>query len=201
MRFQQLLGVLLLGLLAVACTPNKESTLTYPAAVVAAHHEQHYRTALWCVYTKNLDSAVFRKSPQLDSIQTLQRHLLAIKCHLERIDERGESIRFKFNLDFKSPVERVLLAKLCGYSCGYNPHNKLSPVAAVWVNKQDGLIDSVLDYNNIVHSAGPPPRFPGKREMPWNRDQPCKAAFLRQNKAWLNADLLALCRDKSIISR
>ena len=47
MRFQQLLGVLLLGLLAVACTPNKESTLTYPAAVVAAHQEQYYRTALW----------------------------------------------------------------------------------------------------------------------------------------------------------
>jgi hypothetical protein len=192
---------MMLGLLMVACTTKKESTLTYPAAVVAAHQEQYYRTALWCVYTKGLDSTVFRKKAQVDSIQALQRQLLTIKRHLEKVDQRGTCIRFTFGLDFKTPTQLALMNKLCGYSCGYNPHNRLSPVAAVWVNKQDGLIDSVLNYNNIQSSAGPPPRFPGKREMPWNRDQPCKAAFLQQNKAWLNADLLQLCQDKNIVPR
>lgn len=192
---------MMLGLLTVACTTKKESTLTYPAAVIAAHQEQYYRTALWCVYTKDLDSAVFRKKWQVDSIQALQRQLLAVKRHLEQLEERNGHIRFEFGFDFKSPAERALLAKLCSNSWGYNPHNRLFPVAAVWVNKQDGLIDSVLNYNNIRSSAGPPPRFPGKREMPWNRDQPCKAAFLQQNKAWLNTDLLQLCQDKNIVSR
>jgi hypothetical protein len=200
-RFQQLVGAMILGLLTVACTPKKESTLLYPAAVVAAHQEPYYRTALWCVYTKDLDSTVFRKKGQVDSIQALQRQLLAVTRHLEQLDERNGCIRFEFGLDFKSPAEQALMYKLCGYSCGYNPHNRLSPVAAVWVNKQDGLIDSVLDYNNIQSSTGPPPRFPGKREMPWNRDQPCKAAFLQQNEVWLNADLRQLCQDKNIISR
>jgi hypothetical protein len=191
----------LLGVLTLACTAKKESTLPYPAVVVAAHHEQLYRTALWCVYTKDLDSAVFRKKAQVDSIQALQRQLLAIKRHLEQVDQRGSCIRFTFGSNFKTPTQLALMNKLCGYSCGYNPHNRLSPVAAVWVNEKDGLIDSVLDYNNITHSTGPPPRFPGKQYMPWNRDQPCKAAFLQQNKAWLNADLLQLCQDKNIVSR
>ena len=191
----------MLGVLSIACTTNRESNLPYPAAVVAAHQEQHYRTALWCVYTKGLDSAVFRKESHRDSIQALQRQLLAVKRHLEHIEKRGGSIRFKFGLDFKSPAERALMAKLCGFSCGINARNRLSPVSAVWVNGQDGLIDSVLDYNNLLHYAGPSPRFPGKREMPWNKDQPCKAAFLQQHKAWLNADLLRLCQDKNIVSR
>jgi hypothetical protein len=65
MRFEQLVGAMILGLLTVACTPKKESTLLYPAAVVAAHQEPYYRTALWCVYTKGLDSAVFRKKGKL----------------------------------------------------------------------------------------------------------------------------------------
>ncbi len=86
---------------------------------------------------------------------------------------------------------------LCGYKCGVNSHNSLSPVAAVWVNEQDGLIDSVLDYNNILYSAGPS----GKRAMSWNGDQPCKAALLTQNKAWLNACLLQLYHAKNIVSR
>lgn len=201
MRSQQVVGAVLLGGITLACTPEKESTLPYPAIVVATHHEQLYRTVLWCVYTKDLDSAVFREKAQVDSIQTLQRQLLAIKRHLEQVDQRGPCIRFTFGADFKTSTQLALMDKLCGYSCGYNPHNKLSPVAAVWVNEKDGLIDSVKDYNNIIHSAGPPPRFPSKRHMPWNRDQPCKAAFLQQNRAWLNADLLQLCQDKNIVPR
>ena len=205
----------MLGVLTGACAAKKESTLNYPAAVIAAHQEQHYRTALWYVYTKGLDSAVFRnyvytkgrysavfkKKAQVDSIQALQRQLLGVERHLEQIDKRGGTIRFTFGSDFKTPAQQTFMYKLCGYSCGYNPRNSLSPVAAVWVNEQDGLIDSVLDYNNILYSAGSPTRSAGRRAMPWNRDQPCKAAFLQQNKAWLNANLLQLCQTKNIVSR
>lgn len=206
---------MLLAVLPAACTPQKKSTLTYPAAVVAAHCEPQYRTALWYVYTKGLDSAVFkhyvytnglasavsRKKAQVDSIQALQRQLLGVERHLQQIEQRGGSIRFKFGLDFKTAAQLALVYKLCGYSCGYNPRSSLSPVAAVWVNERDGLIDSVLDYNNIIQSASPLPRFPGKRAMPWNQDQPCKAAFLQQNKAWLNAELRALCQEKNLVAR
>jgi hypothetical protein len=205
----------LLGILPAACTPQKESTLTYPAAVVAAHYEQQYRTALWYVYTKGLDSKVFKKyvyangqystvfrqKAQVDSIQALQRQLLGLERHLKQIDKRGGSVRFTFDSDFKTPAQRAFMYKLCGYSCGYNPRNSLSPVAAVWVNEHDGLIDSVLDYNNIIRTAGLPSSLPTKRAMPWNQDQPCKAAFLQQNQAWLNTDLRQLCQAKHLLVR
>jgi hypothetical protein len=154
-RAKQVTGAVLLGVLMGGCTTKTASTLLYPPAVVAAHQEPHYRTALWCVYTSRLDSSAFRKKAQTDSIQALQRELLTVKRHLKHIEKRGSSIRFEFGFDFKDPTEIALMEKLCGYSCGINAHNQLSPTAAVWVNEKDGLIDSVLNYNNLLFSAGP----------------------------------------------
>ena len=204
----------MLGALTVTCTTKKESKLTYPVAVVAAHQEQHYRTALWCVYTSRLDGIGFNENSEkarVDSIQALQRQLLTVKRHLKQVEKRGGSLRFEFDFsDFKTPVERALMSKLCGYSCGINPYNRLSPVAAVWVNEKDGLIDSVLNFNNLLYYAGSYTEWVNgqrivinldKRKMSWNRDEPYKTTFLQQNKAWLNTDLLQLCRDKNIVAR
>jgi hypothetical protein len=45
-----LLKALTLATFCTACATKQAPTLTYPAAVVAAQQQQHYRTALWCLY-------------------------------------------------------------------------------------------------------------------------------------------------------
>lgn len=208
MLHKHLLRALTLAILITACTTKKESTLTYPAVVVAAHQQAHYRTALWCVYTSHLNSSVLEQNASSDSIRARCRQLLAAQRHFRLLESKGACTCFRFALDFTSPAQRSLLKRLM-YDSDSRQLNKLSPIAAVWVNNQSGIIDSVLTYEGIRYWAGPiKKQVNGKwvtvapadsRKLPYNLDEPCKVAFLQQHQEQLNTELRQLCQEKGIV--
>jgi hypothetical protein len=206
-----LLKVLTLATFCTACTTKQAPTLTFPAAVVAAQQQQHYRTALWCIYTSHLNSEYLerRNSPDSDSIRAMFRQLLTVPRHLKQLEKRGPSTCFQFELDFTKPAQASLVERLCGYGHG-RYFLGLAPLSAIWVNNQSGLIDSVKDYLGIRRSAGPAMKqVQGKwvvigpadsRNLPYNLNEPCKVAFLQQHQDQLNPELRQLCREKDIVS-
>ncbi|MFD2718127.1 hypothetical protein ACFST9_05335 [Hymenobacter monticola] len=189
-----------------ACTEHRNPAFVYPPSVVAAHEQAHYKTALWCTYTSLLDSSVFKKEPLNDSLAATLRGWLAVRRKLESIKQDSLTTCFRFKL--AGPSSTILRFYNNSYRYG-NTAFGLPVTIAVWVNRKDGLIDSVLDCYNRRRSAGFPVSFtegrwqrtgPIDRKLfSYNVDQPCKAAFLQANSEKLRWDVRLLCIEKGIL--
>lgn len=203
MTCQQLLTTVGLGLSLGSCAEKTASSFPYPPSVVTAREQLHYKTALWCVYTSYLDSAVFWRPPS-DSVWRTLQGLVALPQRLKALDRGPGTTAFRFEV--RSPA----LGRLWGNCRKYGPPPfGFKPLVAVWVNEHDGRVDSVLDIHNVRASPGPVlVRKKGRVTWVWqadarirlfNADQPFKAAFLRANRNSLPYDLRLLCQEKGII--
>jgi hypothetical protein len=176
----------------------------YPAAVQAGE-QQHYKTALWSVSTSFLDSAVFRQPPS-DSLWRTLEGLVSLKQRLVTVERGAGTTCFRFE-----PVDRpgLSVVQIWGNCLRYGPPPMgIQPLVTVWVNQRDGLIDSVLNLNNVFSTGDqiqlekgrwvPVERHQSRRRL-FHTDSPFKRAFLRAHQARLAPDLQRLCREKGIL--
>jgi hypothetical protein len=208
MALQRTLTAVALAASVAACVPDKEPAFAYPKAVIDAHEQAHYKTALWCAYTSLLDSSAFSKAPLNDSLKSTLQGWLTIRRKLTHLEKGSQTTYFRFGLD--GPISTVLRLYDNGYRYGGRTARGLPLTVGVWVNKKDGLIDSVLDCDNLRMSPGPtisliagrwkPTGRPDRKAFSYNVDQPCKAAFLQASSKQLSAELRELCLEKHIIS-
>ncbi|GAB3573397.1 hypothetical protein [Hymenobacter daeguensis] len=205
MTYQQVAAAMALGASLAACAQQQEKAFPYPKMVVDAHEQAHYKTALWCAYTSYLDSSVCKRQPLHDSLRAALQQLVSYHRTLLRVNKGPEETEFHFNWNFHGRAAEGLFNNCRKYAPNAS---QFSPVVAVWVNNKDGLIDSVLDGNNVRYSPGPAISQvdgkwhitgpPDRNNFSYNIDQPCKAAFLRANRNRLSGDLLLLCKERKI---
>lgn len=177
----------------------------YPAVVVQASEQQHYKTALWSVYTSVLDNPVLRK-PSSDSVQRTLEGLVSLNQRLVKLERGVGTTCFRFE-----PVDQPGLSvrRLWDNCMRYGPRpSGFQPLVAVWVNQRDGLIDSVLNFNGIRFSNRVKVLEKGRwvskegyksRLLLYHTDSPFKRAFLQTHKARLAPDLRQLCHEKGIL--
>lgn len=206
--FRPIAAAVALAASATACTPQPNTAFVYPQAVVAAHEQARYKTALWCTYTSLLDSSVFKKDPLNDSLAATLRGWLAIRRKLRSIEKDSQTTCFRFDLG--RPSSTVMRLYNNAHRYAGRTGRGLPVTVGVWVNRKDGLIDSVLDCDNIKRYAGPRMTLvagkwkrtgpPDRRMFSYNVDPPCKAVFLQANSQHLHWDLRLLCLEKGIIA-
>lgn len=186
-----------------SCTQHQADGFPYPASVVAAQEQRAYKNALWTVYTCYLDSSVFWQPPGDSAWRTL-RGLVGLPQRLVSLDKGTGSIAFHFQVPQNAATQRL----------GNNSYRYGPPpfgyqlLVTVWVNRRDGLVDSVLSIHNVCSSLAPRPMQtasgrarggqPSTRSSLFAADQPFKSAFLKANYYRLPKDLQLLCREKGI---
>jgi hypothetical protein len=204
MTFQLRLILIGASLCMTGCA-EQTPPFPYPAAVVQASEQQHYKPALWCLYTIVLDNPVLRK-PQSDSAQRTLENLVSLKQRLVKLERGVGTTCFHFE-----PVDQpgLSVTRVWDNCMRYGPPpSGFQPLVSVWVNQRDGLIDSVLNLNNI--------RYPGEirvlekghwvimdrhksRLLEFHTDSPFKRTFLQTHKARLAPDLRQLCHEKGLL--
>ena len=204
---KQALAAVALNLILAACSQPKEEPFPYPKMVVDAHEQAHYKTALWGSYTGNLDCSTFKKQPLSDSLMATLQGWLAVRRKLKSLQQGTQNTCFRFELVGPYPTILRLLNNAYRYS--RNPSG-LSPVVAIWVSNQDGLIDSVLTYDNMSVSPGPGiSQIKGKwtvtgdadrNTFSFNVNQPGKAVLLQSSRNRMNKDLVWLCKERKVFT-
>jgi hypothetical protein len=164
--------------------------------------QQRYKTALWCVYTCYLDTAVFWH-PANDSLWPTLQGLVALPQRLKSVERDSSSTGFRFEVVASYPTKVRLWENSAQY-------HRPPLVEAVWINRRDGLIDSVWAINNTAFSTRRSERQATGRQASFeeqtarrsrfyfNREQPFKALFLKANYQRLPKDLQLLCRERGI---
>jgi hypothetical protein len=173
--------------------------------VVQAGAQEAYKTALWSVSTSFLDSTVFWQPPG-DSVWSTLEGLVSLEQRLVKLERGAGTTCFRFQT-----VERpgLSLLRLWDNCRRYGPPpNGFQPLVAVWVNQRDGLIDSVLNLNNIQYTGEVrnlekglwvPVERRKARLLLFHTDSPFKRAFLRAHRAHLAPDLQQLCYEKGVL--
>ena len=202
-----LLRISAFSLSLAACSESTDRAIAYPPLVKTAADRQLYKTALWWTYTAYLDSAALRRSSNPDSLSSTFRGLLRAPRRLRSMSQRGRTTCFRFELHNGDGRSRETLVRLWDNCFKYAPATGLNVPVGVWVDRTDGLVDTVLTYNNILRD----PALPGAEEATFNKgrtvgqrryfgplDASYKVAFLRANQHHLPQELKQLCLEKGI---
>ncbi|UOQ69187.1 hypothetical protein [Hymenobacter volaticus] len=195
MRNPYIFSLVVLFSFVPACQKKPPVGFRYPSKVVQLHLQQSYRTALWLAYVWPLKCFLFPQRQQkapTDSVQNTFRQFLGAKSTLTNITVYPNEVCFRFKQEFRS------LDKADTYN--------IVPVSAVYVNTQDGWVDSLLDYRNrLFRPGGKMEWLAGKWHLlePMRRqaslvEEPCLHDFLTQNQKWLNTELRDLCQEKKL---
>jgi hypothetical protein len=89
----------------------------------------------------------FQTEPLNDSLAATLRGWLAVRRKLESINQDSQTTCFRFKLARPDPV----LMRLHDNSDRYGSRARGLPiVVGVWVNRKDGLIDSVRNCYNVT---------------------------------------------------
>lgn len=179
-----------------ACQKKPPVEFHYPSKVVQLHLHRSYRTALWVAYVWPLQCHLFPQRQQkasADSVLNTFRQFLGTKSTLRDVTAYPHGVCFRFQHESKS-IDQA------------NAYD-IVPVSAVYINTQDGGVDSLLDYRNRMfypRRSMERPAGKGHFPEPMNRrplltEEPCRDAFLTQNRKWLHPELRTLCQEKTFV--